>query len=179
MRPFAVILAVFAIAICSCGGRIEQGAHPYGPINVCLIQEVCEVLTVAQANEATGQDFVASSSSATPSNPIGRSMCRFQAPQPARGKSPPSLTVDFECPQNIANAEKQLAASLSGGQGVAVDDVGDQAVWQTFSPDFGPDFAGQLSVIAGTSTFIVLIEQDTAPDVESAKTIARDVIANL
>jgi hypothetical protein len=179
MRPFAVFLAVFAIAICSCGGRIEQGAHPYGPINVCLIQEVCEVLTVAQANEATGQDFVSSGSLATPSNPIGQSTCLFQARQPGPGKSPPSLTLNFECPQNIANAEKQLAASLSGGKGVVVDDVGDQAVWQTFTPDLGPDFAGQLSVIVGTSTFIVVIEQDTAPDVESAKTIARDVIANL
>lgn len=179
MRRFAVIMAAFAIGICSCGGRIEQGAHPFGPINVCEVQDVCEVVTVAQVNAATGQNFISSGSSQTPSNPIGQSMCLFQAKQPARGKSPPSLSVNFECPQNIAVAQQQLATSLATGQAVAVDDVGDQAVWLTYTPDFGPDFAGQLSVIAGTSTFVVLIEQDTAPDVASAKEIAQDVLANL
>ncbi|MEO7111893.1 MAG: hypothetical protein ABI183_15730 [Polyangiaceae bacterium] len=166
------------MCICACGGRIDQGVHPYGPINVCEIQEVCEVITIAQVNEATGRNFVSSGSSATPSNPIGESTCAFEAPQSAPGKSPPTLRIDFECPQNIANAQKNLNGMLANG-GTFVDGVGDQAVWQTFTPDFGPDFAGQLLVISGAATFEVIIEQDVAVDVETSKKIARDVIANL
>jgi hypothetical protein len=189
---FFVGSAIGAVIACGRIGPAPGETQQPETIAMCTFTSVCDVVTPAQLNAATGRNFnpgavsihqqsAFSRDASDPGESDGRAMCTFASTDDAE-----TITVSFQCPDSndIGGVKQEMEEEAFGY--VSVTGVGDFAQWMAQFPEIDA-FPGayrdvsRLDVLSGNHYFGIEIVSPVSASakLDSAEVIAHDVIANL